>query len=100
MPVPMSITLAMVFLMIASRSSNNVGLMPSNMLTVVILLVSFLTHSLDNLLALLDVNGVDNLLASCLGDLARVLVRMLVALLLLLVLALGPTVVSMFSSIC
>ena len=100
MPVPMSITLAMVFLMIASRSSNNVGLMPSNMLTVMILLVSFLTHSLDNLLALLDVNGVDNLLASCLGDLARVLVRMLVALLLLLVLALGPTVVSMFSSIC
>ena len=100
MPVPMSITLAMVFLMIASRSSNNVGLMPSNMLTVVILLVSFLTHSLDNLLALLDVNGVDNLLASCLGDLARVLVRMLVALLLLLVLALGPTVVSMFPSIC
>merc|ERR1711875_29206 len=33
-----------------------------------ILLVSFLTNSVDDLLALLDVNGVNNLLASCLGD--------------------------------
>merc|ERR1719347_1587853 len=41
------------------------------MLTVMILLVSFLTNSVDNFLTLLNVNGVNNLLASCLGDLAR-----------------------------
>merc|ERR1719250_463791 len=73
--------------------------MPSNMLTVMILLVSFLTNSVDNLLTLLNINGVNNLLASCLGDLARVLMGMLVALLLLLVFTLRTTVVSIFSSI-
>merc|ERR1719312_1534528 len=50
-----------------------------------ILLVSFLTNSVDNFLTLLNVNGVNNLLASCIGDLARVVMGMLVALLLLLV---------------
>merc|ERR1711942_326028 len=73
--------------------------MSSNMLTMMILLVSFLTYSVDNLLALLNINGVNNLLASCLGDLARVLMGMLVALLLLLVFTLRTTVVSIFSSI-
>merc|ERR1719430_3126975 len=69
------------------------------MLTVMILLVSFLTNSVDDLLALLDVDGVNNLLASCFGDLARVFMGMLMALLLLLVLTLRTTVVSIFSSI-
>merc|ERR1719312_1116311 len=73
--------------------------MPSNMFTVMILLVSFLTNSVDNLLTLLNIDGVNNLLASCLGDLARVLMGMLVALLLLLVFTLRTTVVSIFSSI-
>merc|ERR1711942_388906 len=68
--------------------------MPSNMLTVMILLVSFLTNSVDNFLTLLNVNGVNNLLASCLGDLARVLMGMLVALLLPLVFTLRTTVVA------
>ena len=95
----MAITLPMVFLMMSSRSSNNIGFMTSNMLTVMILLVSFLTNSVDDLLTLLNVDGVNNLLASCLGDLARVLMGMLVALLLLLVFTLRTTVVSIFSSI-
>merc|ERR1719308_255113 len=73
--------------------------MPSNMFTVMILLVSFLTNSVDNLLTLLNIDGVNNLLASCLGDLARVLMGMLVALLLLLIFTLRTTVVSIFSSI-
>ena len=73
--------------------------MPSNMLTVMILLVGFLTNSVDDLLTLLDENSVDDLLAGSLGDLAGVLVGMLVALLLLLVLTLRPTVVSIFSCI-
>merc|ERR1712106_949266 len=95
----MSITLTLVFLMESSRSSNNIGFMPSNMLTGMILLVRFLTDSVDDLLTLLNVDGVHNLLASCLGDLARVLMGMLVALLLLLVFTLRATVVSMISSI-
>jgi len=61
------------------------------MLTVMILLVSFLTNSVDNFLTLLNVNGVNNLLASCLGDLARVLMGMLVALLLFLAPVWGDT---------
>ena len=99
MPMSMAKTLPMVFLMMSSRSSNNIGFMTSNMLTVMILLVSFLTNSVDDFLTLLNVDGVNNLLASCLGDLARVLMGMLVALLLLLVFTLRTTVVSIFSSI-
>ena len=95
----MAITFPMVFLMMSSRPSNNIGFMTSNMLTVMILLVSFLTNSVDDFLTLLNVDGVNNLLASCLGDLARVLMGMLVALLLLLVFTLRTTVVSIFSSI-
>merc|ERR1712098_298621 len=95
----MSIALPLVFFMKASRSSNNIRFMPSNMLTVMILLVSFLTNSMDDFLTLLNENGVNDLLASCLGDLARVLMGMLVALLLLLVFTLRTAVVSIFSSI-
>merc|ERR1711982_197038 len=97
--MPMTIAFSMVFFMKAGRSSNNIRFMPSNMLTVMILLVSFLTNSVDNFLTLLNENGVNNLLASCLGDLTRVLMGMLVALLLLLVFTLRTTVVSIFSSI-
>merc|ERR1719342_1237191 len=61
--------------------------------------MSFITNSVDDLLTLLDVDGVNNLLASSFGDLARVLVRMLVTLLLLLVLALRTSVVSMISRV-
>ena len=95
----MAIVLPMVFFMKAGRSSHNIGLMSSNMLTVMILLMSFLTNSVDDLLTLLNENSVDDLLAGSLGDLARVLVGTLVALLLLLVLTLRPTVVSIFSCI-
>ena len=64
------------------------------MLTVVILLVSLITNSVDDLFALLNEDGVDNLLASGLGDLARVLMGMLVALLLLFILTLRSGVVT------
>ena len=86
-------------LMISSRSGNNIALMTSNMLTVVILLVSLITNSVDDLLTLLNEDGVNNLLASCLGDLARVLVGMLVALLLLFVLTLRSGVVTFVASL-
>ena len=99
MTMSMAIALTLVFLVESSRSSNNIGFMPSNMLTGMILLVRFLTDSVDDLLTLLNVDGVNNLLASCLGDLARVLMGMLVALLLLLVFTLRTSVVSMISSI-
>merc|ERR1719342_1517745 len=87
------------FFMISSGSSNNIALMTSHMLTVVILLVSLITNSVDDLFALLNEDGVDNLLACCLGDLARVLMRMLVALLLLFVLTLRSSVVTFVASL-
>merc|ERR1719244_694538 len=95
----MSITCSWMFFMITSRSSNNIALMTSHMLTVVILLVSLVTNSVDDLFALLNKDGVDNLLASCLWDLARVLVGMLVALLLLFVLALRSSVITFVASL-
>merc|ERR1719342_1367442 len=95
----MTIAFTMVFFMIALRTSNNSRLMTGNMFTVVILLMSFITNSVDNLLTLLDVDDVNNLLASSFGDLARVLMGMLVTLLLLLVLALRTSVVSMISRV-
>ena len=73
--------------------------MTSNMLTVVILLVSLVTNGVDDLFALLNEDGVNNLLASCLGDLARVLVGMLVALLFLFVLTLRSGVVTFVASL-
>merc|ERR1719419_1138158 len=85
--------------MISSRSSNNIALMTSHMLTVVILLVSLITNSVDDLFALLNEDGVNNLLASGLGNLARVLMGMLVALLLLFVLALRSSVVTFVASL-
>merc|ERR1712121_396010 len=95
----LNITVAMMFLMRGNGSTNNFSFMASNMLTLMMLLMSSLTNSVDNFLTLLNENGVNNLLASCLGDLARVLMGMLVALLLLLVFTLRTAVVSIFSSI-
>merc|ERR1711915_382859 len=95
----MSITCTSMFFMISGRSSNNIALMTSHMLTVMILLVSFVTNGVDDLFALLNEDGVNNLLASCLGDLARVLMRMLVALLFLFVLALRSGVVTFVTSL-
>merc|ERR1711939_947207 len=99
MSMTMSITCSWMFFMISSRSSNNIALMTSHMLTVVILLVSLITNSVDDLFALLNEDGVDNLLASGLGDLARVLMGMLVALLLLFVLTLRSSVVTFVASL-
>merc|ERR1712098_967886 len=73
--------------------------MTSHMLTVVILLVSLITNSVDDLFTLLNEDGVNNLLASGLGDLARVLMGMLVALLLLFVLTLRSSVVTFVASL-
>merc|ERR1719147_545106 len=95
----MSIALPMVLFMKSGRSSNNIRFMSSNMLTVMILLVSLITNSVDDLLTLLNEDSVNNLLASCLGDLARVLVGMLVALLLLFVLTLRSGVVTFVASL-
>merc|ERR1712029_705360 len=95
----MSITCTWMFFMISSRSSNNIALMTSNMLTVVILLMSLVTNIMDDLFALLNEDGVNNLLASGLGDLARVLMGMLVALLLLFVLTLRSSVVTFVASL-
>jgi len=69
--------------------SNNLGIMTNNMGTVVNLLMCLLTVSGDNFFTLLNVCGVNNLLADLLGDLARVFLGVLVALLVLLVLAVG-----------
>merc|ERR1711970_722088 len=69
------------------------------MLTVVILFMRLLTNSMDNFLTLLNVDGINNFLASCLGDLARVFMRMLVTLLFLLVFTLRTSVM-MSSRLC
>merc|ERR1712111_295665 len=99
MSMTMSITRSWMFFMISSRSSNNIALMTSHMLTVVILLVGLVTNSVNDLFALLNEDGVDNLLAGCFGDFARVLMGMLVALLLLFVLTLRSSVVTFVTSL-
>merc|ERR1719153_1885938 len=72
--------------------TNHIRFMTSNMLTVMILFMRLLTNSMDNFLTLLNVDCINNFLASCLGDLARVFMRMLVTLLFLLVLTLRTSV--------
>merc|ERR1711970_522706 len=99
MTMSVSITCTSMFFVISSRSSNNIAPMTSHMLTVVILLMSLVTNSVDDLFALLNEDGVNNLLAGCFGDLARVLMGMLVALLLLFVLALRSSVVTFVTSL-
>merc|ERR1712194_688179 len=73
---------------------NHLGIMTNNMSAVVNLLMSLLTVSGDDVLALLNVGGVHNGLAYLLGDLAGVLLGMLVALLGFIVMAFGSSGVS------
>ena len=79
--------------------SHNLGVMTNNMGAVVNLLMCFLTVSSDDLLALLNVGGVHNLLADLLGDLSRVFLGVLLALLVLLILTVRSGRVSMASSL-
>ena len=79
------------------RRGDNIGMVIHHTLAVVSLLMSLLTVSIDPLLALLDIDGVHNLLAGLLRDLASVLVGVLVALLLLLVMTAGSTGISLLS---
>ena len=65
--------------------SNFMRFMTYNTGTVVTLLMSFFTVSVDSLLALLNIDGVNNLLTFLLWDLARVFLGVLVTLHLLLV---------------
>ena len=68
------------------RRSNNLRVMINHSSAVVSPLMGLLTVSIDSLLTLLNIDCVNNLLASLLGDLASVLLGVLVALLLLLIL--------------
>merc|ERR1712029_388371 len=61
--------------------------------------MGLLTNSVDSLLTLFNIDGVHDLLASLLGDLASVLLGVLVALLLLLVFTVRTTGVSMVTRI-
>ena len=79
------------------RRGNHLGVVIHHTLAVVSLLMSLLTVSIDPLLTLLDIDGVHNLLAGLLRDLASVLVGVLVALLLLLVMTTGSTGISLLS---
>merc|ERR1719369_2416575 len=79
--------------------SNNLRIMRSNTSTVVTSLMCFLTLCMDPFLTGLYVDGVHDVLASLLGDLASVFLGVLVALLLLLVLTVRTTGVSLVSSL-
>ena len=68
------------------RRSNNLRVMINNSGAMVSSLMRLLTMSIDSLFTLLNINCVNNLLASLLGDLAGILLGVLVALLLLLIL--------------
>merc|ERR1712105_167715 len=61
--------------------------------------MGLLTNSVDSLLTLFNIDGVHDLLASLLGDLASVLLGVLVALLLLLVFTVRTTGVSVVTRI-
>merc|ERR1711942_534189 len=73
--------------------------MRSNTSAVVTSLMCFLTLCMDPFLTGLYVDGVHNVLASLLGDLANVFLGVLVALLLLLVFTVRTTGVSMVTRI-
>merc|ERR1711970_116606 len=74
--------------------------MINNTSTMMTSLMCFLTMCVDSLLALLNIDGVYNFLASLLWDLASVFLGVLVALLLLLVMTLRSTGVNIFSRLC
>merc|ERR1719153_334941 len=77
------------------RGSNNIRVMINHTSAMVTSLVCFLTMCMDSLFTFLNVDGVHNFLASLLGDLASVFLRVLVALLFLLVMTMRTTVISM-----
>ena len=79
------------------RRSNNLRVMIDYSGAMVSSLMRLLTMSIDSLFTLLNINCVNNLLASLLGDLAGVLLGVLVALLLLLVLTVRTARVSVVS---
>merc|ERR1711970_1057760 len=79
------------------RRSNNLRVMINHPSAMMSSLMCFLTVGVDSLLALLNIDGVYNFLASLLGDLASVFLWVLVALLLFLVMTLGSTGVNFFS---
>merc|ERR1711877_105836 len=81
------------------RRSNNLRVMINNTSAMMTSLMCFLTMCVDSLLALLNIDGVHNFLASLLGDLASVFLGVLVALLLLLVFTVRTTGVSMVTRI-
>merc|ERR1712055_1069273 len=78
---------------------HNLRIMRSNTSTVVTSLMCFLTLCMDPFLTGLYIDGVHDVLASLLGDLASVFLRVLVALLLLLVLTVRTTGVSLVYSL-
>merc|ERR1719312_1840545 len=92
-------TLGQVALGLPVRRSNNLRIMRSNTSAVVTSLMCFLTLCMDPFLTGLYVDGVNNVLASLLRDLASVFLGVLVALLLLLVLTVRTTGVSLVSSL-
>merc|ERR1712055_583589 len=73
--------------------------MINNTSAVMTSLMRLLTNSVDSLLTLFNIDGVHDLLASLLGDLASVLLGVLVALLLLLVFTVRTTGVSVVTRI-
>ena len=83
------LSLAVVLSSIAVTSSNNLGVMTNNSGAVVDLGVGLGALGGEGLLTLLDIGGVHHSLADGPGDLAGVLLRDLVALLLHVLLALG-----------
>merc|ERR1719495_2708954 len=74
-------------------------MMINNTSAVVTPLMRLLTNSVDSLLTLFNIDGVHDLLASLLGDLASVFLGVLVALLLLLVFTVRTTRVSVVTRI-
>merc|ERR1712227_649058 len=84
-----SLSRAVVLSSIAVTSSNNLGVMTNNSGAVVNLGVGLGALGGEGVLTLLDIGGVNHSLADGPGDLAGVLLRNLVALLLHVLLALG-----------
>ena len=81
------------------RRCNNLGVVINHSGTVVSSLMGLLTVSIDSFFTLLNIDCINNLLASLLGDLAGVLLGVLVALLLLLVFTVRTTGVTVVTRI-
>ena len=79
------------------RRSNNLRVMINHSSAVVSSLMGLLTVSIDSFFTLLNIDCINNLLASLLGDLAGVFLGVLMALLLLLILTVRPARISVVS---